>query len=206
MTTVTIEKIAADDPTALLDWYDGCNKPQPVELCLDLESGELYFRVDSGVGGPGERGTPARHAVGLVQTWEAAPFTPKAANELTEQVRELAQIILDHSTVEWDGSNRVGRLDDQAQEAYDTITGLIIEAREDDDSMINACEAGDYYSDSDVRRMILEDHGITADTTDEELEAAAAKIDAEALDNGFMVVRTEKWLTEERDALRAERD
>ncbi len=197
MTTATPETVDTTDRAALLTWYPSEQAPQPVELCLDIEDGELFFHVNPEIG----NAVPARHWNGIVQTWTVPALTPDAANELLGDVRDLVQRILDDSEIVWDGSSHVGHLGEQAVEAYDEIANLIDELPEE--ARLNACEAVDYFTDTDVNAQILADAGLTADTTDAELDTIAERLADEALSEAnLVVVHVDDWLKQERDRMR----
>ena len=89
----------------------------------------------------------------------------------------MARVHAGHS-VFWDGSNHVGRLTEDAADAMAEIEREIA-ASADDDDYIQVWDAGDWLQLSSA-----EDLEITAETTDEELDAIAKRLTDEAKHEG----------------------
>lgn len=101
--------------------YDGFDHPQPVLLCLS-EDGIVSVETD---GEPGDA-VPARVWLGRDLRWR---LPSEISLSGVESVRGdlwpmLERVYLGHST-EWDGSNHVGRLSADGQEAELEIQGYL---------------------------------------------------------------------------------
>jgi hypothetical protein len=120
-------------------------------------------------------------------------------DELAAQLAPLvARVSAGHDT-EWDGSNYVGVLDDDAQEASDEIEE-IIEAADWTSDALTARDAGDWT------RECRKD-GVTAETTTPSSRRWPRDDDAIARAYGVVLSgSTLKVRTEARDEMRAERD
>lgn len=67
-----------------------------------------------------------------------------------------------------------------------------------------AVEAGCWFTDCDVIQSVLDDYGLTADTTDGELSTMSDTLVHEALTNGIHLVGVDVWLRDWRQQLRDE--
>jgi len=199
MTTVKIRPVV--EPTALYCRYEGSYEPQPVYIALDLAGGELYADYQAG-------GTPMRVWLGQVRTWSIPPLVADAANELLREIAPLAQRILDGSDIEVDPrtGNRIGVLNDDAMAAEREICEVIENWREDPAiATVEEIKAAEWYSACDDDPC--DELGLTAETTDDELPAVAARIedDIRAAAEGVVVVTgAEAWARARRDELRDE--
>jgi len=199
MTTVKIRPVV--EPDALYCRYAGNYEPQPVYISLDLADGALYadYRATND--------TPGRVWLGQVRTWEIPPLVADAANELMQDIAPLAQRILDGSDIEVNPrtGDRVGVLNDDAMAAEWEIYEIIENWREDPTvSVVEEISVGDWYSGGDDP---CDELGLTAETTDDELEQLAAKIeeDIRAAAGAVVVVTgAEEWVRARRDELRDE--
>ena len=109
----------------------------------------------------------------------------------------LARVCDGHS-VEWDGNNRVGQLDADAQAALDALEQWLSDAP----ALIGDCaglwSAGDWL-DGIGRAGVCDEYGITAETTDERLAEIVAQIDGEAEAENVVLTDTDSYVTELRD-------
>ncbi len=196
---VTISTIV--DPDALYHCHDGRFTPQQAHLALDLRDGELTADYNP------ESGAVPESVFQQTVIWVGIPtLTATAANQLMEDVRPLAQRILDGSEVVWDGNNHVGQLNDDARDALDDLVEQCADDNFDLTVQVVGYDADDWYS-SDDRDAEIKRLGITADTTDAEI-AALAKTETEAAPTmtsnyGYLVLTgAEQWMLGVRDALR----
>lgn len=199
MTTVSICPVS--EPTALYCRYEGNYEEQPVYINLDLADGALYadYRATDG--------TPMRVWLGQVRTWEIPPLVADDANKLLAHIAPLAQRILDGSDIEVNPrtGDRVGVLNDDAMAAEWEIYEIIESWREDPTvGVVEEIKAAEWYSGGDDPCAEL---GLTAETTDDELEQLAAKIeeDIRAAAGAVVVVTgAEAWVRARREELRDE--
>jgi hypothetical protein len=100
--------------------YQGQSQPQPVHVSLDCRTGELSAEYDPEIGG--SRPMDVHH--GHVCRWRIPVLTAEAANALLADLAPIAQRVVDGYSSEWDGSNHVGRLSDDADDAAIDIDAL----------------------------------------------------------------------------------
>ncbi len=199
-TTVHITRLT--EPDELFCRYRPQDQPQPCHVSLDLEDGELTAAYNPQVGPP--YGIPKSVYERRV-LWQAIPcLTAVAANRLLEEVAPTAQRILAGATIEWDGSNHIGVLDDAAQVAYDELADACDPERFDPDDEVSAWDADDWFNgshDDTIERL-----GITADTTDEDIARIAEQEADDAKDtahSGYVVLHgAEPYLLGLREELR----
>lgn len=187
------------DKAALVDYRPGQTGPQEVQLILDLDTGEAEYRINPELG---SNFMPARHRFGCVQVWPVPLFTPAFANRLLDEIAETAQRLLDDAETVWDGTKHVGKLGPSAQAAHEDIGAAIEMLREEAEAsspagIVRVSRANEFYSDPAVGIHTAVDHGLTADTSDEELDRIAERITAEALDqDGTVLTHVEGWLAD----------
>jgi hypothetical protein len=177
--TVQIQRVDESDVAALHLHYPRQTSPQPVRLCLDLRTGELYCEANAAIGS----GTPIDIWHGIVRTWTIPALRPAAANALMDDVATPAQQILDGSRVVWDGRNHCGQLDEAASVAEEEIR----EACEQVDlqDVVQVWAAADWYAGLGGRDAQRAELGITQQSTDEELQAIVDGEDVDMLDDGL---------------------
>ena len=128
-----------------------------------------------------------------------------------EERSDLLRRICDGHTVEWDGSNRVGQLTDDAQKASDKLQNLLHPAGrphgfETDlpTHHVSIMQAGMYLAPA--RAEVINEFEISADTSDERLEEIAPEVEEEArYDAEAKLVGTLSELEAMRDELREEK-
>ncbi len=189
--SVTVDRCAdADD--ALLCWYPRESSPQPVYLELDCERETLSVGYDGNIGG----GMSFDVWHGRTRRWKL-PGVPRggAANSLMDRVLSLAQCVVDGYSSHRDmQSNLVGRLDEDALEAEQDI-GAALESLDACNDMLNIVDAADWFVDGT---------GVSAATTDVEIETMATDCERESRSDGYYVMNMKKHITQERDRMRAE--
>jgi hypothetical protein len=173
---ITVDHIETDDPLALYEKFRGQNQRQPVFVELDLESGDLSAYVSPDIG----NGMPERVYNRRAIRWEIPVLTPEACNALLDEIEPHAGILWDGSTIEFDGRNHVGTLDDDAQDAVQTISDLCDEGRFSEAQRVSVWDADDYLSPVGSDSAQSRSFRVTAATTDDELRTRADELTAEA--------------------------
>lgn len=190
-TTVTINRLT--DPAELYHRYPREFAPQPVAICLDLETGRLYASWRAG------NGWSEAEWHGRTLAWSIPPLTADAANGLLEEIAPLAQRIIDGASIDWDGHNHVGVLGDDAQAARDEIERLT-DIDEHDMPTVGCEEAEEWCRACDEDPT--DDHGLTADTPDDQLDDIAERLEEEIRQqsDGVVVVYGAREYVESRRA------
>lgn len=170
-----------------------------VQIVIEPSEGRAYLETYS----PGQGvHTDRWHGVDLTLPVETSGHVD--GPELVEWLRDgdgqaLLQRICAGHAVEWDGNNHVGELDDDAQEALDTLAyWLEHNAPTLDGEHAGLWQAEDWLDGST-------DLPITAETTDAEISALADRLTEEATETDAVVVGVYTFLIEMRDDL-AEND
>jgi len=163
------------------------------KIYIDLETGRYGISQEYDDGA-----TPADEWCGRTQATSLAghPDAEYAKTYLTGEGAALVQRVLDGAEIVWDGSNHVGRLDDDAQAAWDELVSELTTGEQDETAYWTAQEALEHLSPDEL--------GITADTTDEELAKIAAEYDADP--EMVIIDDVATYLRYRRDDLRKERD
>lgn len=111
----------------------------------------------------------------------------------------LTRVHAGHSTV-WDGNNTVGRLTDDAAAASDEICDMLKSDHFFDDSAPVMWDVGDYLAPVDVEPM-LSDLGLTTESTEDQIRAAADTLRAMAANDdielGGNITGAIRWLIEQ---------
>lgn len=203
MTTIAITYV--NGPTDLHEHYQGQTKPQGCYVELDPSTGALRAGVDGEIGG----GIPFSVYHRRILRWDIPCLTADAANELLSAIAPLAERVCAGFSEAWDGHNMRGRLDGDAVQAEDEIEALCAEDRFSEYDQVAVWEADDWFSGLGSLRAQTETLGITAETTDEDLEGIA-KREEEAAESGVHGMHVDvlsgvlKHLTYLRDDCRAE--
>lgn len=178
---------------------------QEAYLELDIEDGELQVNTYASGSGISER---AWH--GIVRCYEL-PFNVDAI-ALTKAINEgefdtLFDSVISDSEVLWDGNNWKGLLSASASDAENAILVKLENYTYQGDEPYGIWSAADWLYD------VRFDLGITADSTNAELEAIANKQEQEALDRNVKLCGTmnrikqfRKFLIDERDLQAEEAD
>ena len=171
--TVEIDRV--DEPAELFCWYPIQTQEQPCHLGLNLKTGRLFCGYNPELGPP--HAIPASEFLGQVRTVAIPPLTADAANRLMEEVKHLAQQVLDGSSIELDevNLNPVGLLDEDASEAWGALCDWVTSYCEDGGvELVEGVNADDWYQDDDDLAATL---GLTAATTDEQLYAMVLDVE-----------------------------
>ncbi|MFC9816500.1 hypothetical protein ACFVJM_31070 [Streptomyces virginiae] len=200
--TVTVRPLTR--PDELHARFHGQSEAQPAYVELGLEDGILLASYSTEVGS----GVPASVHHGIDSRWSIPLLTQDAANRLLDELAPLAQRMLDGSEIVWNGSNRVGRLvTEDAEAAYDAIAERC-EGIEEHDG--NPDLLAVWSTDSIGGLWDAEEAGVTAGTTDEELDRIGERLTEEFRDGqGLEVVVIEgldDYLRRLRDDLAAQDD
>ena len=197
MTTTTIKLIPVADETELYHQYPNDCNPAPVHLEIDCRIGGLRCRYKSE---PGNAVSMAEWH-GHMPKWVIPALLPTPANNLMAEVLPLAQRVLDGYESRWDGSNHVAVYDADAQDAMDAIEAICerINTWISPDEIVQVMDAGDYFGAIDAAA----EYGITATTTDAELDALADQLNSESRYNDVHIVDGMlEYLTAVRQGLR----
>jgi hypothetical protein len=152
----------------------GEHRPQPVVLELDPEERTLTVRVDHN-----DRHTTSFAVYhGRVAHWEVPALTQSAAEELLEDVLPLAERAVAGYDTRWNGSNRIGHYEGDGADAMDEISELLERRHWHEDDAVQVWDAADYLAP--IRREAAELLGITAESTDADLERVEEELRAEA--------------------------
>lgn len=115
--SITINKLDPADKTALHCHYPSQTSQQPCELRIDLENETLSVDYNPEIGQPRAMTMSAWCRRTIV--FEIPCLTTTVANHLLDEAGPIAQRMVDGATIEWNGNNRVGTLNGDAQEAQD---------------------------------------------------------------------------------------
>ena len=187
------------EPDALYIHYTGDGFAQQVGVFLDLATGDLTIETDPIPGGSKVYGEYEN----VVLRWPVPTIpTAKTANEILDAVAPIARRILSGAKVHWENGTRYGYLDTDGERARGEAQQAINRIAEDGGRVVET-DAADY-----LHYFTLDELGITADTTDEELERIAAEQAEEAKSNPFVcqiLFGCKDYLTGLRDELREAR-
>lgn len=167
--------------------------PCKVLLIVDTETGETRLetrRASTAV-------VPTRVYNGLDVEFELSPYLPADRVEKwvrSSEVRSLVGRIVAGTTVEWDGINRTARRTYDAECALDSLS---CEA----ESLPERMECFDVVHGT-TWLLDWNDPRMSADTTDDEIEALAEEIKYDAHDDGVLVLGVKEALEERRRGLR----
>lgn len=194
---------ALTEPDELHCHYQGEFNVQPCVLALNLEHGTMTCHYNAAIGS----GIPASVYNRRTLWYDIPVLTADAANTLMESLKPLAQRILDGATIEWDGNgNHRGELNADAQAADTELAENCAPELFGPEVEVAEYDAGDWFGGegpTEARERL----GLTADTTDKEIEALAATEAAEASamnsnDGHTILCGASEWLTSEREDLR----
>lgn len=165
MTTIDITPVAS--PAALYCKYDSEHAVQGVCLYLDTRDGRMWCDYNGRIG----NAVSSEEYHRLILAAAIPVLTADAANALMEEVRDLAQTVVDGAGIEWDGDNNVGVLTPEASAAWGEIEEQCDAERFDERSCVVAWDVHDWFVDGDD--ATIEQTGITAGTTDEQITKIA---------------------------------
>ena len=190
--------------------YAGQVNPQPAYLEIDTEARAVSWESNPEIG----NGVPSRVWHNIVQRCPcSAELSAAQIETLSEELRPLIERVCDGVAVEWDGSNYVGRPDDDAEQALAEIQARL-DAEEGECHVWES--AAEYYrrvvqrewttdedaeGDEQVAAVMLDDLRITATTTDAEIDALETRLADDAwCEECTVLVDLGDYLTGLRDA------
>jgi hypothetical protein len=113
MTTAKIIFNAEQKGLPLYCQYQGQHNPQPAYVTLDLDNGEINADYSGEIG----NGMPMSVWNGVVRRYPIHNLlNASQIQEILEENLEAFQKIVDNSSVEWDGSNWIGKVNQQAHD------------------------------------------------------------------------------------------
>lgn len=147
-----------------------------------------------------DNATPMNEYLRLVLTFDLGGHPEEAdvrAYLGGKDAQALLEAVCEGFEVQWDGNNNVGTLTDPASDAWDELYNALNDLADSD----WACwAAADWLKDSD-----LEGDGLQADMTDEELDAMADRLLAEAESDHVVILdRLSDYLERRRTELTEE--
>lgn len=187
---MTVRIIECTNPTGLHCHYNGQTSAQPAYIELDLREGTLHATYNGEIG----NAVPGTVYHGFQRRYTIPVLTGQAANEAMARIAPLADRMLADWKEVWDGNNMVARLGEDAQAAEEEIEeelGCNI-GYGDIDADTQGFDEADLVQEWDVDAIVdgneVEEHGITADTTDTRLEAIAEGFLQELAGDGGVAV------------------
>lgn len=181
--------------------YSSQGRPQPAQVVFNPSSGKLYAEADPCIGC-----VPEEEHHRLVLAWGIPTLKAEAANDLLERLAPLCERIAEGFEVAWSGCSKVGQYTSDAEAAIDAVRDLCDgEHGRDSDAEVHVWDAADWLggigSDASQRAEL----GITAATTDEELDAIGLRVEDEATCEGVDVIEgLDRYLKALRDGAREE--
>lgn len=150
--------------------YPGQHRPQSCFVELDCRDGRLSAEADPEIG----NASPVDVHHGHRQRWTIPTLRAKAANGLLVEIVPLAERVCCGYRSEWNGSNHVARFTDDATMAIEQIASLCDAA--DHGGALVVWTAADWFAVDGNLESQAKQLGITAATTDEELDAIAKRV------------------------------
>lgn len=143
--TTRVQIYPVDGPADLYHRYPGAALPQGTYIELDLEEATLSAAYNDQIG----NAIPERVYHGIVRRYTLAgpALQAWAANEIMDALLPLAERVLAGATIDWDGSNHVGRLSPDAVEADVLIHAAIDEVDYDEDRVVHVGDAAEWLRD-----------------------------------------------------------
>jgi hypothetical protein len=195
--TATQSTILIEEVGDLYLRYRGQHSPQPCYVQLDCEAETLSAEVDGSIG----PGTPMRVWHGRAIRWSIPALTESAAEGLLFDLIPLADEVIAGYSCEWDGSNHVGRLTEAAAEAAEAIRSLC-DRNWSESEVLSVWDASDWYAQCGSGAYLAGELGVTAETTDAELDAIVEREEDQA--SPARIEGVERFLRDLREELRAE--
>ena len=164
-----------EDRTALYCRYDGQVNPQSVYIWLDPIERTMGASYNAEIG----NAVPSDVWHGLTRRYSLpGALTAEAANGVMSQIAPLAQRVCDGFEDVWDGNNTVGRLTEDAQDAEEDIREAIDRGVYTED-YVEVWDADEWFAETGEHNVRAE-YGITASTTDDELDAIVERMEHDA--------------------------
>lgn len=153
--------------------YRGQTSAQPCHVELDCEAGTLTADYSGEIG----NGVPVAVWHNRTLRWTIPCLTADAANALLDEVLPIAERIVAGYSRRWDGHNHVGEFDADAEAAREEMASLVDGREFGEGEKVEEWDACDWYGPVGGRDAQRDAVGITAATTDEELDAIEARED-----------------------------
>lgn len=136
-----LNQILTNDDDQLYCHYQGQTAQQPVSVSLHIDTGNLCAAYDANIGPC--RSMKSFHGIEL--EWRIPALKMEALKSLFNDIAPLCQIILDNSSIEWNGSNNTGVMNDQAKNAHIEIENKIDENLWDSNDIYEVWDCGDFF-------------------------------------------------------------
>ena len=141
----------------------GQTERQDCYVWLDCESATMGLDCESATAVPSD----VYH--GLVRRYFLPyPIYASAANDLMATIAPLAERVCAGFEAVWDGTNRIGKLSDDALLAESEIEHLIEQSLDEESDAIKVWDAADWLTDP---LTVAEELGITADMSEDDVVA-----------------------------------
>lgn len=164
MANITITALTEVDE--LLCHYPGQTSPQDCFLELDPKEGTVRCGYSGEVG----NAVPVAVYNRRILRWRIPVLRDTAANRLMADLVPLFVRIVDGYDTEWNGSDTVGVLDEDAQKAMDAVI-VACDTDWPETAIVQVSDAADWYAALGSRTAQAAHLGITSETTDDQLAA-----------------------------------
>lgn len=187
----------ASEPQSYYQHYNGQSSPQEQYIEIDMVDKTIEYGTYTYVG----TYTCSPREFHNKSTRVTVPLLVDP-NSLMREIKEDIEKATENYEEVYDGQNYVGTEVD-----FDEIETIIKEAVDDKYEVLQAWDAADWYDnetscDDDETYYKVEDHVITAKTTDEELEQIEKDlVDNDQCDGNQFVVGISEWLEQLRSDL-----
>lgn len=172
--SITIDRVESHE--GLYRHYKGQSSPQRCYLELDCRRRTLSASYDPEIG----NAVPVRVWNRLAVRFGIPCLTADAANTLMDEIAADCAEICDGFERVWDGHNHVGQFTPRASELLEALHYLQVSRSWDEDECVQRWQADDWFGGLGGWRSQATSLGITAATTDAELDALAASEEREA--------------------------
>ncbi len=183
--------------TELYCHYPRQAERQPCYVELDCRTGVLSASYNGEIGS----GQPMYVYNGLAVRWSIPALKAVAANELLDEIRPLAERVVDGFYSEWSKGNEVGRFNEDANDACESIAALCDRVR-GESVELNVWKASDYFG---PLNEIESAHvlGIKRSTSDAELMSIGERERETAASNNIDLIEgLSEYLEKLRDKVR----
>jgi hypothetical protein len=170
--SVDVESVSG---TELYHRYPRQTEPQDAYVWLNCKTRRLGAEYNPEIG----NAVPTSVYHGHVQRWTIPTLKGAAATALLESLAPLAARVCDGYSSEWDGSNHVAEFTADAEAAREEIERLCEDADGERDGVV-VWEAADWLGGIGGLEAQAAELGITAATTDAQLETIETECVAEA--------------------------
>jgi hypothetical protein len=141
MAQVTVTELTS--PTALYCHYDRQTNPQPCYIALDTRDSRMWADYNAEIG----NAVPMDVWHGMVRRYSIPILRSTTANELMRDLVPVAARVVDGTSIDWDGSNHVASLNEDAQQAEAEINEMLDLYRLDGEPDLHFADASDWLFD-----------------------------------------------------------